>query len=69
MVELKSLLHSRTVWANVIGFLALVLSLLGFRPPAVETEQIVDAVLQVVAGFSFLASTAFRIVATKKISL
>jgi hypothetical protein len=69
MTELKSLLQSRTIWANVIGFLALLMSLLGFRPPVVDEDQIIDAILQIVTGFSFLASTVFRIAATKKISL
>jgi hypothetical protein len=69
MTELKSLLQSRTIWANVIGFLALLMSILGFRPPVVDEDQIIDAILQIVTGFSFLASTAFRIAATKKISL
>ncbi len=69
MIELKSLLQSRTVWANAVGLLALLFSILGYSPPVVDKEQLIDAILQVIAGFSFLASTAFRIAATKKITL
>jgi hypothetical protein len=69
MIEFKSMLQSRTVWANLIGLLALILSLLGFRPSVVDKEQLIDAILQIIAAVSFLASTAFRITATKKIGL
>ena len=69
MTEWKSFLESRTVWANLVGLLALVLSGLGFKTGDINTEYFVDAVLQVVAGISFLASTVFRVTATRKITL
>ena len=69
MTELKNLIQSRTVWANGIGLLALLLSAFGFSLPVFDREQVVDALLQVIAGGSFLASTVFRIIATKKIAL
>lgn len=61
----KSIVESRTVWANVIGFAALAASILGFDTTAVDQPAVVDAVLQGVAGLSFVASTVFRIKATK----
>ena len=69
MTEWKSFLESRTVWANLVGLLALVLSGLGFKTSDINAEYFVDVVLQVVAGISFLASTVFRITATRKITL
>jgi hypothetical protein len=69
MIEFKTILQSRTVWANGVGLFALLLSLLGFQSVAIEREQLVDAILQVVAGGSFVASTFFRIFASKKITL
>jgi hypothetical protein len=69
MTEFKSLLQSRTIWANAIGLVALLMSLLGFQPPVLDREHLVDAILQIVAGGSFVASTVFRIFASKKIAL
>jgi hypothetical protein len=69
MNDMKTLVQSRTLWANVIGLVAITLSGFGFKSAGVDTDQIVDVILQVVAGMSFLFSTAFRILATKKISL
>jgi hypothetical protein len=69
MIEFKNLLLSRTVWANAVGLAALLLSMFGFNVPVIEKEQLVEAILQVVTGGSFVASTIFRILATKKISL
>jgi hypothetical protein len=69
MLEFKNLLMSRTVWANTVGLSALLLSMFGFQSPVIERDQLVDAILQVVTGGSFVASTIFRIMATKKITL
>jgi hypothetical protein len=69
MIEFKNLLQSRTVWANGVGLVALLLSVFGFQSVALDREQLVDAILQVVAGGSFVASTVFRILASKKIAL
>jgi hypothetical protein len=69
MNDMKTLVQSRTLWANLIGFIAIVLSSFGFKPSGVESTQIVDVILQIVAGVSFLFSTAFRVLATKKIAL
>jgi hypothetical protein len=67
MIELKSILESRTVWANLVGLFALGLSGLGFSTVAFDSGQIVDAILNIVAGASFLASTVFRVIATRRI--
>jgi hypothetical protein len=69
MIEFKNLLLSRTVWANGVGLAALLMSMFGFNAPEAAREQLVEAILQVVTGTSFVASTIFRILATKKISL
>lgn len=68
MIDTKSILASRTVWANLIGLAALVLGLLGFDASTLNTGAFVDAVVQLIAAASFVASTIFRILATKQIS-
>jgi hypothetical protein len=69
MSEWKTFLESRTVWANLIGLTALILSSLGFAALGVDEERIIDVILQVVTGLSFLASTVFRVLATRKITV
>ena len=67
MIEFKSLLESRTLWANGIGLAALGLSALGFDTSAVNGPAVADSALQAVAGLSFVASTLFRVLATKRL--
>ncbi len=67
MIDTKTILASRTVWANLIGFAALVLGLLGFDASALDTGAVAEAVVQLIAAASFIASTVFRILATKQI--
>jgi hypothetical protein len=69
MSEWKTFLESRTVWANLVGLTALILSSLGFSSLGFDQEKIIDVILQVVAGFSFLASTVFRVLATRKLTV
>ncbi len=69
MDEWKTFLESRTVWANLIGLTALILSSLGFSALGFEQEKIIDVILQIVTGLSFLASTIFRVMATRKITV
>jgi lysozyme family protein len=64
----KNILESRTVWANTIGFASLALSILGFRTGEVDTSLVADKALEAVAAVSFIASTLFRVLATKKLS-
>lgn len=67
MTDVKSILASRTVWANLIGFGSLLGSALGVQTGAIDQGQTVDAVLQIVTGASFLASTFGRVVATSRL--
>ncbi|QFU17069.1 hypothetical protein [Microvirga thermotolerans] len=68
MTDTKSLLASRTVWANLIGLAALVLSLLGLDASPLQTDAFAEALMQLIAAASFIASTVFRIAATKRVS-
>jgi lysozyme family protein len=63
----KSIIESRTVWANIIGMAALGASVLGFDTSAVDQNAVIDAILKGIAGVGFVASTIFRIKATKKL--
>ena len=67
MFDTKTILASRTVWSNLIGLAALVLGLFGFDGSALATGAVEEALLQIIAAGSFIASTLIRIVATKQI--
>ena len=67
MTDMKSILASRTVWSNVVGLTAIGLSTVGFDTRALDVGGVVDAGLQVVAGASFIASTVFRVVASRRL--
>jgi hypothetical protein len=67
MPDTKSILFSRTVWANLVGLAALALGLLGFDIAGLDEAALVDSVLQLVAAGSFVLSTFFRIVATRQL--
>lgn len=67
MIDSKTILSSRTVWSNVIGLGALVLGSLGLDATGLEAPAFADAVAQIIAAGSFIASTVFRIIATKQI--
>ena len=64
----KGLFSSRTIWANAIGILALILSWFGFDTSSVDKSVLTDTLLQIVAGASFVASTVFRVIATRRIA-
>ena len=63
----KSFITSKTVWANIIGFGALVLSVFGFNTAGIDPNVFADHILQIIAAGSFVLSTVFRVVATKRI--
>jgi lysozyme family protein len=63
----KSILASRTLWSNVVGLAAIALSLAGFDTSALDAGAMSEAVLQIVAGGSILASSLFRLLATKRL--
>jgi hypothetical protein len=68
MIDTKSILSSRTVWANGIGFAAFALSLLGFDVSGLDADRLAEAALQIVTASSFIASAAFRVLATKRLA-
>lgn len=67
MEDTKTILASRTVWANLVGLFALVLGLLGFDASTLEAGAFAEAATQFVAAASFIASSVFRVLATKQI--
>jgi hypothetical protein len=68
MIDSKSILSSRTIWSNGIGLAALVLGIFGFDATGLETPAFGEAVAEIVAAGGFIASTMFRIMATKQIT-
>ena len=64
----KSFVESRTIWSNLIGLAALAASFMGYDASSVDQAAMLDAVLKSVAGAGFVASTIFRIKATRKLS-
>ncbi len=68
MTETKTPLASRTAWANVIGLGSLALGTLGVQTGTLDQSGLADALAQIVAGVSFIASTYFRVQATKQIA-
>jgi lysozyme family protein len=64
----KSVFASRTVWANLIGLVSVGLTIFGFDTKGVDAGNLADAVLQIVTAGSLIASTAFRVIASKKIA-
>jgi hypothetical protein len=69
MDDWKNFFASRTIWSNLVGLAALLLGAFGFDLGAAEQEGVVVAVGQIVAGGCFLASTVFRVLATRKLSV
>ena len=67
MLDTKTILFSRTVWANLVGLAALALGLLGFETAGLDEAALVESILQLVAAASFVLSTVFRIVATRQL--
>jgi hypothetical protein len=65
--ELASILQSRTVWANIIGMAAFLLSRFGLDGATLDQPALVDAILSAVTTLSFVASAFFRVVATRRI--
>lgn len=67
MTAIKGMLSSRTVWAGIVGFLAVAADFFGIDVGADQTA-IVDAVIKIVEGASFIAAIFFRVVATARIA-
>ncbi len=68
MSEFKDLLASRTVWSALVGLLATLLNAFGAGTLIPDQAALVDAILQIVTGASFVAAIFFRKVADKKIA-
>ena len=69
MLDIKSIFLSRTVWANLVGLVALALGFLGFDTRELDEAAVVESILQIVAAGSFVLSTVFRIVATRRLTV
>jgi hypothetical protein len=69
MLDIKSIFLSRTVWANLVGLVALALGFLGFDTRELDEAAVVESILQIVAAGSFVLSTVFRIVATRQLTV
>jgi hypothetical protein len=67
MLDIKPIFLSRTVWANLVGLVALALGFLGFDTRGLDEAAVVESILQIVAAGSFVLSTFFRIVATRQL--
>jgi lysozyme family protein len=67
MNDTKSILESRTVWANVVGLGAFALSFAGIDTGSIDQNALVNALLGVITGGSFIASTFFRMMAKHQI--
>lgn len=65
MTQPKALYESRTLWSNAIGLAALCLSAVGFDVTGVDAGQMADTLLQIAAGVSFVASSIFRVLASR----
>jgi uncharacterized membrane protein YgdD (TMEM256/DUF423 family) len=68
MNDTKSVLASRTIWANLIGLLAVAVGLFGVDVSSAEVESATEALVHIVTGISCLAGIYFRMVATKQIA-
>ena len=68
MDQWKSYLSSRTIWANMIGFTALALDVLGFNGvSAQEQSELIDQVLKLVEAGGFIAGVIFRALARNRL--
>jgi len=68
MIDRKPVTASRTVWANIIGLACTVLAIVGVDTGGVDTDRFAEAAAQLVAAVSFIASTVFRIIASKQLA-
>lgn len=68
MNDVKPILQSRTVWANLVGIGCLVASVVGVETRLIDQGALTEALLQVATGASFLASTVFRVGASKRLA-
>ena len=68
MYQWKSYLSSRTIWANLVGFAALALNVLGFNGISSEDQsQLVGHLLNLVQAGGFIAAVLFRAIARERL--
>ena len=68
MEQWKAYLRSRTIWANLIGFAAFLLGMLGFSGISGEDQgHLVDSILQIIEAGGFIASIIFRAIARQRL--
>jgi hypothetical protein len=63
----KGVFASKTVWANLVGLASIGLGLAGVDTANIDSGGLAEALSQIVAGASFVASTVFRLRATQRI--
>lgn len=68
MDETKPFYLSKTVWVNLIGLASIALSVFGVSTTGLDASAFADSILQAIAAISFIASSVFRVVATKRLS-
>jgi hypothetical protein len=56
------------VWSNALGLVFLGLGLVGVDTGSVDLDRTAEALSQIMAAGSFVASTVFRIAATKQLN-
>ncbi len=67
MTDTKSLLTSRTLWSNLVGLAALLAGVVGIDASGIDRQGLAEAIPQAVAALSFIASSIFRIRATRRL--
>ena len=68
MEGFKSLVQSRTFWANAIGIVSLLVPPAGAYVGLIDPDAIAEAVSNGVAVAAFVMSTYYRLTATKRIA-
>jgi lysozyme family protein len=69
MIDTKSLFASKTLWSNLVGLSAVMLSVFGIDASGIDNAGFSQAIAQVVAGISFIASSVFRITASQRLAM
>lgn len=69
MSDVKSILASRTVWANLIGLASVGMSFAGIDTGDVDVDRVAESAAQLAAAASFIGSTVFRIAATRQLTV
>jgi len=64
----KSILASRTIIANLVGLGALAAAAFGFDTGALDANALTESVLQIVTAGSLIASSVFRVLATRRLA-